>query len=146
MSLPSTTWTLISDAAVLSTGGTGAGFAGGIDLELDGDGDLIVVGDARLTVGPNAVAQGIRRRLQTFRGEWFLDLDFGVPYFQDLLGPKFNAAKARAAFREAIEGSPGVDELLELKVRFESSTRRLYVDWIVLTTFGVLADSNELEA
>jgi hypothetical protein len=115
-----------------------------IDLLLDDDGDIVVVEDLRLSSGVAAVAQGIRIRIQSFRGEWFLDLDDGVPYWQDLLGAKFNELRARAAFRDAITSAPGVVQLLSLEVGFDGATRTLTVAWEVRTAFGDLSDRIEV--
>lgn len=107
-----------------------------IDLTLtDGDIDL-TGGRLSFTSGIGAVAQGIRIRLQAFRGEWFRNLDSGVPYWQELLGQKFDEAKARRIFREAIRAAPGVGEILKLAVTFDAKTRTLSVTWQVRTEFG----------
>jgi hypothetical protein len=106
-----------------------------IDLLLDADGDLDVSAGLQFSTGAAAVSQGIRIRIQMFRGEWFLDLDAGVPYHQDLLGAKFNDTRARAAFRDAIVSAPGVAALLSLTVAFNRSTRVLDVAWKVRTEF-----------
>lgn len=117
-----------------------------IDLLLDTDGDLVLTSGLEFSTGINAVAQGIRIRIQTFKGEWFLDLDHGVPYYQDLLGQKFNEIKARAAFREAILSAPGVDELTELEVSFDAQNRELTVSWEVTTSFGIIEETLVLES
>lgn len=107
-----------------------------VDLLLDTDGDLVVaVTDLVFSSGVESVAQALRIRLLTFRGEWFLDLDNGVPYYQDLLGQKFDQITAQAAFREAIVGTDNVDEILSLSTSFDGATRTLNVSWAVTTTF-----------
>ncbi len=106
-----------------------------MDWELDDDGDLII--PLVFTSGLGAVAQGISIRLKTFKGEWFLDVDHGVPYFENdvvtdpLIGGKFNELKALAAFRPVIAASPGVDEIVRLAVQFTAATRECRVDWRV---------------
>lgn len=124
----------------------------GVDLLLDDDGDLVVDSDAHFTTGLLAVAQGIRIRLQMFRGEWFRDLDRGVPYLANssvdsseaLLGQRFNELRARNAFREAILDAPEVDELTSLEVTFDRATRGMSVAWHVKTDFGQISDSVEV--
>ena len=116
-----------------------------IDLLLDQDGDLVITGGRlQFSTGLTAVVQGIRIRLLTFRGEWFLDLDHGIPYLENdsvdaseaILGQKFNEAKARAAFRDMILSAPGVVEILGLAVKFNRGTRQLDVAFRVRTEFG----------
>lgn len=117
-----------------------------VDLLLDNDGDLLVdAGHIYFSSGLRAVAQGIKIRLLSFKGEWFLDLDHGVPYWQDILGQKYNETKVRAAFRDAILAAPGVNKILELEVEFDGATRAVNVWWRVQTIFGVTEDELVLE-
>lgn len=115
-----------------------------VDLLLDSTGDLVVTSDLQWAVGLPAIAQGIRIALQLFRGEWFLDLDEGVPYLERegvsaddaLLGAKFNHGRAVAAFRDAIRRAPGVNSIVSLNVTFDRATRKVLASWIVRTEFG----------
>lgn len=115
------------------------------DWALDDDGDLdLSTGGPRWVRGLEAVAQAMRIRLQRFKGEWFLDLDEGVPWLERegitadeaLLGQRFNEAKTRAALRTALLDTTDVLELLELAVSFNIATRQLSVTWTARTTFG----------
>lgn len=106
----------------------------------------------RFSRGVAAVAQRVRIRMQFFRGEWFLDLDRGVPYLERagvpaaeaLLGQKFDAVKARNAYRDAITyldsarriPDPEVLGVPLLDVEFDSPTRTLRVTFQVTTIFG----------
>lgn len=139
MSHPVFTWPVLpADEALGETlerqGSSTVGLAG-VDLELDDDGDLIVDTDAHLTSGLSATRQGASIRLQMFRGEWFWDLDYGVPYLpingvaeaDSLLGQKYNELKARAAFREMLVLTPGIDRIDDLAVTFDGRTRGLAV-------------------
>ncbi len=107
-----------------------------LDFLLDDDGDLVVTTDVAFTSGIEGVAQLVRTRIQTFRGELFQDVDFGVPYWQDLLGQKFDIVRARAAFRDIILKTPGVLGLVTYSVEFDGPTRTLHVTWSVRTLFG----------
>ncbi len=107
-----------------------------IDLLLDDDGDLVVTTDLQWSKGIPAVAQGVKIRLQTFRGEWFLDLNHGVPYWQDLLGQKFSRLRARAAFVPAIVAAPGVLELHSFEVTYDGHTRAMAVNTEIRSVFG----------
>ncbi len=150
MSLPSAAWVLTpisSDStAEAST------FTPGVDLALDGDGDLEVVTDLRFTTGLEAVAQGLSIRLQSFRGEWFPDLDDGIPYLERdgvpeseaILGQKFDERKISATFRREIVKAPGVDAVSDLVVGFDGATREMTLSFTVTTAFGQITVS-ELE-
>lgn len=91
--------------------------------------DIVVTTDLQFSKGLDAVSQGIRVRIKEFKGEWFANLDEGVPYFQDVLGQKYNAIKVRNAFRPAIVDTPGVGELLSLGTTFNGATREVRVNW-----------------
>lgn len=123
-----------------------------IDWLLAADGDVSLGptygADLKWTTGVAAVIQGIRVALQMIRGEWFLDDEEGVPYYERpgvpaadaLIGQaRFNELKAIAAFREAIERAPGVNQILKLSVSLNKATRKLSCVWAVRTVFG---DSN----
>lgn len=105
---------------------------------LDEDGDLLI---HRFATGVVAVQQSIRCRLQAFRGEWFLNLNLGLPYLQEIIGRKSpNLIAIRALYRQVIEETPGVRELLELRLAL-SADRVLTVTFKVNTDFGELLDS-----
>ena len=96
------------------------------------------------TSGNTAVAQGIKTRLLLCAGEWFLDLDAGVPYLerpgvtaqQALYGQKFDQNKTQIIFRDAILGCPGVGSISAISCVFNNATRTLTVAWAVVTSFG----------
>jgi hypothetical protein len=114
-------------------------------LAVGTDGELEM--PLRFVSGVEAVNVGLRVRCQLFRGEWFLDQAAGVPYWQTLLGQKFDERSARAAFRSELLTCPGVSEILALDVTFEGTTRTLKVAWQVRCTFGdTAADSLAISA
>src|ERR1700690_705374 len=100
------------------------------DLALDPiTGDLVVGTDLSFTSGLQAVAQSCRIALQLFRGEWFLNLDQGIPYFQSILGQKPSIAipAARLAFAAALRGVAGVTTVPVLNVTFDGPTRTMTI-------------------
>jgi hypothetical protein len=123
-----------------------------IDIPIDPlTGDVVFTeGDLVLTTGHAAVAQGIWIALSDIRGEWFADLDDGVPWLANdsvpdeeaILGGKFDELRVSAAIREAILGVPGVAEIVTLVVSFDAATRALSISWVVRTSFGdTIADT-----
>lgn len=116
-----------------------------IDILLDADGDISLAnGDFVYSTGIDAVVQQVKIALQMIRGEWFLDLDEGIPYFENdyvteaesLIGNKFDEKRARAAFRDVIVAVPGVVALNQLAISFDGTTRRMSVSFAVKTEFG----------
>lgn len=87
-------------------------------------GDLHLVGGAISWLdGIDAARQAIESRLQAFRGDWFLDLRSGVPYYQTILRKGVDVATVRSAMREAILSVPAVVEVTELTVELDAVTR-----------------------
>ena len=105
-------------------------------------GELVVTDTLQFSSGGTGVAQAIRHRLRLVKGEWFANLDAGVPYYEDVLGQKFDEARVRAAFRDEILAAPGVKELTSIVAVYDGPTRTVTVTWEVETEFGdTVADS-----
>lgn len=120
-----------------------------IDWLLANDGDIALGeglgADAQWSRGVPGIAQGIRIAILMVRGEWFLNDQDGVPYWERpgvpaseaLLGTPYNELKVLAAYREAIESAPGVNRIVALNVsQLNKGTRGISVTWTVRTTFG----------
>ncbi len=108
------------------------------DLLLDDDNDIIVTTDLQWSTGIAAVVQSCRIALLMFQGEWFLNLDAGIPYWDEILGkkPRIAIAAARAAFRSELEQVESVSSVLKLDITYAGNTRVLTVVWRVRTEFG----------
>lgn len=152
MSHATSSWTLVPDPS-RPTSPTGSGIAVGVDIALDAEGDIdLSTGAPRLTVELEAVAQGVANRVRMVMGEWFLNLEAGIPYFENdvvaradaLLGGKFSELKVRAAFRKAILAAPGVLSIESLSVSFASGVRTLRVEFRVATVAGTIAATEEI--
>ena len=99
-----------------------------MDLQLDESGDLAIEdNDVVLIEGVAEVAQGVRQRLRTFLGEWFLDATIGLPYFQSILTKGVKLERIAPHFKRAIIRSPGVTELIAFDQELDRGTRRLSV-------------------
>lgn len=120
-----------------------------LDLAIDPvSGDLVFAanGDLSLSMGTPGVVQGCRIAMLLVAGEWFLDLDAGIPLFerdgvtaaQAILGGKFNKVKARDTFYTALAAVAGVVAIVSLTVDFTDvlPPRTLNVAWTVQTAFG----------
>lgn len=143
------TWTLVeaAPAAAVTAPEPSGGELVHRDLLMDADGDLAQpVGDLVPAAGAEAVAQSLRMRLSMFRGEWFLDLDAGVPYFETVLVKNPNMTAIRAVFRSEILATPGVLGLLSLSLNYVAADRSLRVDFAVSTAFGALNARLEVNA
>lgn len=103
------------------------------DLALNASSDLVIEnGDLRLTNGKETLEQRIRRTLLTFKSEWFLDEDLGMPYYQEILGQKNSIGAIKAIFVDAIQNIDGLKELKDIKVKLDDIKRTLLIKFIVL--------------
>lgn len=82
----------------------------------------------------DVVAQRLRIRLLTFRGEWFLDTGYGVPYFQRILGHKIKKSDVDLIFQREILAENGVKELTFFESTFEN--RKYTLSFRVKVTTG----------
>jgi hypothetical protein len=113
----------------------------GLNLKTSDSGELVLLaGSAALVSGLDAIAQAIRCRLLTFRGEWFLDESLGLPYFDEVLGLKPpRVTVARALVRDEILKVPGVTSVLEIEVAMDGGARELGIAYRIATELGELA-------
>src|SRR5687768_16017759 len=97
-----------------------------IDL-LDDDDNKIVFenGDLVFSTGIQAIVQQCRIAMQMFQGEWFLNLDAGLPYWESILGQKPTTAMQAAQIyvRRELELVDGVVEVLKLETIYVRETR-----------------------
>jgi hypothetical protein len=111
---------------------------------LTDDGDLYFDGTTlHLASGVQAINQAIRGELQLFQGEWFLDLDAGVPYFERVTGRNPNVPDVKSLLRSTIEGVLGVKSVTSLDVTL-SPTREIRVTYAAQSDVGALAGAVEV--
>ena len=93
-------------------------------LKMTTQGDLAVT-NGRLSVveGGESLAQTISTRCKMVRGEYFADLEQGVPFVGTLLTKNPQAELVRSVFRDVILGTPGVTDVIELNYAFDPLTR-----------------------
>jgi hypothetical protein len=108
------------------------------DLLLGKDNDLVVTTDLDWSRGIPGVMQECRIRMRTFQGEWFLDLETGIPYWTEILGqkPKLAVAALGASLTEALLAIEDVVEVVLMDVQYDRQTRSATVRWSVLCVFG----------
>ncbi len=116
------------------------------DLKLDPTGDLLISGfDLVLVDGRDQVGQRLKTRLKTFLGEWFLDIDRGVPYFEDVLVKNPDMARVNAVLTQQILLDSEITSVTSFATSFDGTTRRLRYDIVVDTVFGTLFLTDNLE-
>lgn len=99
------------------------------------NGDLTMTnGKFDQVTGLALVGLRVKDRLFTFRNEWFLDLEFGVPYLESILGQKPSnlsgiAAILKAEIRKSLKGEAS---LTAFQIVLDSATRELKGSYIIV--------------
>ena len=107
------------------------------DLLLGDKGDLVIKDfDLMLTSYKQILKQALQQELKTFKGDWFLDIDKGLPYYQDILGQRNSIDSVRAIFIEAIKSVSGVKEIVDLELNLNGKDRSLDVSITVLDEYN----------
>lgn len=93
------------------------------DVYFDEAGRLVVISGVD---SDKEIQQRVKVRLRAFKGEWFLNTDYGVPYFFDILGTKSLDLNIVESFlRTAILGVQGVKEMIQSVVDYDPNERKV---------------------
>ncbi len=96
--------------------------------------------------GADRVAQQVKITLLAFRGEWFLDTGFGVPYLTDVLVKNPNLPAIESILRARILAVPDVQRLESFSLVFDQARRRLVVAFTATTPLGPINETIHLGA
>jgi len=110
-----------------------------LDIALSSNHDLDTSSlDLKLVDKAEQVRQQLLIKLKLWRGEWFLDTEFGTPYLQQILGKQLTLSGALAALRKSILEVGGVRQILSFSYKFNNSTRKLEVEFTADTPYGIV--------
>ncbi|AIQ61863.1 hypothetical protein PSTEL_00695 [Paenibacillus stellifer] len=94
-----------------------------LSLKVDDTGDLVFSGgELRMVSGPEEIAQCCRMILGTNKGEWFLDLDFGID-FSRILGKDVTEEDVRDELTEGMLREPRIQTVDNVDVVFDRAAR-----------------------
>ncbi len=115
------------------------------DLAIDPEtGDLLLSGgDLTLVRDATAIAQEVTIRLNFLLGEWFLDTEAGMPYFQSILVKSPNLAAIRSIFHDEILNVAGINSVIDLTLDYNRQARRLDVSWRAASDLGELTGETD---
>lgn len=88
-------------------------------------------------------AQSISTRLQFFKGESFVDVRQGVPYFADILIKGASLPRIRSVIRQTVLNVPGIVDVPQLDVTLDRASRALRVDLQARYQDGTVINSND---
>lgn len=110
------------------------------DLKIDEDNDLVVEsGDLVVVRGKDSIESDLHARLSSYRNEWFLDLNAGVPYFEHFFIKNPSPATMRAYLLKEAQETPGVTEMKTFSLDL-SALRKLSVAFKANTDVGELVE------
>lgn len=111
----------------------------GTDILIGSDGDIeLVDGDLSLVEGVEAIGQSAKQRLKLYLGEWFLNINAGVPWFQVVFVKNPNLLLIEAILRDVVLLTPGISELDTFNLTYDNLTRKLGVSFKARTINGDL--------
>ena len=103
------------------------------DFRQDDAGDLAL--PLRHTEGiVEYVTQKLSQTFNFWKGEWFLNLNAGLPMFELVIGQPYDAALVQSIFQDAALKTRAVSDVFTIATAFDSGRRVLSVDPI-----GVIA-------
>lgn len=112
---------------------------------LDQNSDLDLTGNKiNLVSGLQEIQQHMIVRFRLFRGEWFLDQEVGVPWFEDVLKKRPNFAVVAEVLKGTITETPGHVEILEFEVDYDQQNRIMKLKFKDLTDPGIVNFHEEI--
>lgn len=122
------------------------------DMRLDDDplspnyGDVIYDNTQATTTIDQAdsVAQKLRIKCSTFKTEWFINTDTGIPYYQEIFGKVRNKQTIDLIFQKAILEEPDVVELVEFNSSIDSG-RTYTISFRVRTVLGQITNNIQVD-
>lgn len=109
-----------------------------IDFRLTDNKVVFTNGLLQYLDGAERVRQQAEFRLNLWRGEWFLDSQFGTPYLQDVLGKQVTLNGALSAIRAEILAVEGVNGIVEFTYNFDRAERNLSIEFTANTEYGLV--------
>ncbi|MFD1777004.1 DUF2634 domain-containing protein [Paenibacillus rhizophilus] len=99
-----------------------------LSLKVDETGDLVFAGgELQLVSGPEEIAQSCRMAVGTNKGEWFLDLDFGID-FSRIMGKSVTEDDVRDELTEGMFQEPRIQTVDSVDVIFDRAARTFTAD------------------
>lgn len=115
-----------------------------MDLLVDRErGDLVFTNGLTLTTSDeaNVVAQRIYIHLRTFKGEWFMDTPYGVPWFEIFGKKNITKSYIDRILQEEVYRVEGVREIGVWESSINLQKRNYEVSFTVRTTNGMTTDT-----
>ena len=103
-----------------------------IDFLLDDNHDLVFVNnDLALTDAKQGTIQKIKQKLKFIKGEYFLNEDLGIPYYENILVKNPDLALIESIYIRALQEIEEITEIESFNLNFDPQTRNLSVNFEV---------------
>jgi hypothetical protein len=89
------------------------------------------------------LAQKVRCAISLFLGEWYLNVNLGVPYIPEFGDKNQHRPLMESVMQERILDVEGVKRLLSFETVFDQKTRTLGVSFVAETDAGTLGRNNQ---
>jgi hypothetical protein len=93
-------------------------------------------GSGNYAAEAESVAQRVLTRLGLIKDEWFLDIDAGTPYLQEIVVKPVNLPLVDSIIKSRILGTVGVQEITRYVSTLDVNTRIFTIDCDVTNVFG----------
>ena len=117
-----------------------------MDVKLDSSGDMVF--ENRVTTVTESLlestTQRVRIRLLTFLGEWFLNTEYGVPYFQRIFQKATPKSVVDSIFKSHILDDRDVLALVEFNSTFDNVTRAYSMSFKIKCRDGTVSATQEI--
>lgn len=116
-----------------------------MDLLLDNSNDLVFInGKCPVTRDlAESTIQRLKIKLNTFYGEWFLNTEYGVPYYEEIFGKNRLKSTIDSIFQEQILEDENVIKILEFSSSI-SADRRYSLTFRIQVVDGSESDSTNV--
>ena len=107
------------------------------NFKLDDNNDIIIGRGTVKTTGPDYVIQLVKNRLLTQLGEWALDRNIGIPWYDGgIIERNPDLDLIRGIITDAIAETPGVATVQRVDMVYNRNERNLAVFFQAKTIFG----------
>lgn len=115
-------------------------------IELDKDTHDLKFTNRKLVLidGKERLYQQLKCRLETIYGEWFLDTQFGVKYYEEIWVKNPNLAVVNGILKAIILETPDVLEITSFSSALNTAKRTLTIAFTVKSSFGIVAFTGSL--
>ena len=98
-------------------------------------------GDFPLVTEGTEVAQFVKKKFKTFAGEWLYDIDFGLPWLDELSSTQTSVQQKLAILRKEITSVDEVRKINSLEYSFDEVTHVATVDYDADTIYAPIKDT-----